>query len=168
MKLFFGKTTHWFVENSDWLIDTKQIIAITLFTGAWLAPLFELFDKYGLESDYGIFAVLGQFVIYIAKYLYPDWFPKKEKIGVVTWILRFIGNNILAFVFGIFCTPLVAEYVGEQNLSIIAISAFVGAFYELVLKRIIKYAYKLSKTNKDESEQANALAGEPEPNKPKE
>jgi len=164
------KIGQWFVDNSDLLIDLKQLIATTVFAATWLAPILKIFTKYGLETDYGIFAVLGQFVIYIARYLYPDWFPKQEKIGVVTWILRFIGNNILAFTFGMFYTPLVAQYVGEQNLSIVAISACVGGFYELVLKRIIKYAYKLSKINKDDSETKNNTFadGEPEPSKPKE
>lgn len=168
MKFLFLKLFKWFASNSDLLIDLKQLIATAVFAIAWLAPILEIFEKYGLESDYGIFAVLGQFVIYIARYLYPDWFPKQEKIGVVTWILRFIGNNILAFVFGIFCTPMVAQYVGEQNLSIVAISACVGGFYELVLKRIIKYAYKLSKSNKDEPKIPETSAdGEPRPGDPR-
>lgn len=169
MKFLFGKIGQWFIDNSDLFIDIKQLIITVSFAAAWLAPILEVFQKYGLQTDYGFFAVLGQFVIYIARYLYPDWFPKQEKIGVVTWILRFIGNNILAFVFGIFCTPMVAQYVGEQNLSIVAISACVGAFYELVLKRIIKYAYKLSKTSKDYSKEIKTFAdGEPDPKKPKE
>lgn len=168
MKFLFVKLFKWFATNSDLLIDLKQLIATAVFAVAWLTPILEIFEKYGLESDYGIFAVLGQFVIYIARYLYPDWFPKQEKIGVVTWILRFIGNNILAFTFGIFCTPLVAQYVGEQNLSIVAISACVGGFYELVLKRIIKYAYKLSKIQKDEPKTPETYQdGEPRPGDPR-
>lgn len=168
MKILFVKLFKWFATNSDLLIDLKQLFATVVFAAAWLTPIIELFNKYGLQTDYGLFAVLGQFVIYIARYLYPDWFPKQEKIGVVTWILRFVGNNILAFTFGIFCTPIVAQYVGEQNLSIVAISACVGGFYELVLKRIIKYAYKLSKTTKDEPKNPETYQdGEPRPGDPR-
>jgi len=144
MKLFFLKVFKTFVDNSDFIIDGKQLVAMTIFATAWLKPILDLFATYGLNSDYGLFAVFGQTLIYIARYLYPKWFPIQEKVGFITWILRFIGNNILAFTFGMFFTPMIANYIGEQTISIIGVSAFIGGFYELGLKRLIKYAYKLS------------------------
>lgn len=144
MKIFFIKTFKWFADNSDLIIDSKQLVALAVFTTAWLKPILDLFASYGLNSDYGLFAIFGQTLIYIARYLYPKWFPIQEKVGIVTWFLRFAGNNILAFAFGMFFTPLLANYIGEQNISIIGVSVFIGGFYELGLKRLIKYAYKLS------------------------
>jgi hypothetical protein len=151
MKIFFFKVAKVFADNSDFLIDGKQLIAMTIFATAWLKPILDLFQEYGLNSDYGLFAVFGQTLIYIARYLYPKFFPTQEKIGVLTWILRFLGNNALAFTFGIFFTPLLANYMGEQNISIIGVSAFIGAFYELGLKRLIKYAYTLSQKETKET-----------------
>ena len=58
---------------------------------------------------------------------------------------------MLAFTFGIFFTPLLSNYMGEQNISIIAVSTFIGAFYELGLKRLIKYAYTLSQKDTKET-----------------
>lgn len=144
MKIFFIKTFKWFADNSDLIIDSKQLVALAVFATAWLKPILDLFASYGLNSDYGLFAIFGQTLIYIARYLYPKWFPVQEKVGIVTWFLRFAGNNILAFAFGMFFTPLLANYIGEQNISIIGVSVFIGGFYELGLKRLIKYAYKLS------------------------
>ena len=151
MKVFLFRVEKVFADNSDFLIDGKQLIAMTIFATAWLKPILDLFQEYGLNSDYGLFAVFGQTLIYIARYLYPKFFPTQEKIGVLTWILRFLGNNVLAFTFGIFFTPLLANYMGEQNISIIGVSAFIGAFYELGLKRLIKYAYTLSQKETKET-----------------
>jgi hypothetical protein len=153
MKVFLFRVAKVFADNSDFLIDGKQLIAMTIFATAWLKPILDLFQEYGLNSDYGLFAVFAQTLIYIARYLYPKFFPTQEKNGLLTWVLRFLGNNILAFSFGIFFTPLLANYMGEQNISIIGVSAFIGAFYELGLKRLIKYAYTLSqKETKDTKE----------------
>jgi hypothetical protein len=151
MKIFLFKVAKVFADNSDFLIDGKQIIAMTIFATAWLKPILDLFAEYGLNADYGLFAVFGQTFIYIARYLYPKFFPTQDNVGVITWVLRFLGNNILAFTFGIFFTPLLSNYMGEQNISIIAVSTFIGAFYELGLKRLIKYAYTLSQKDTKET-----------------
>jgi hypothetical protein len=150
MKLLFAKIGHWIVENFDSIEDIKHAFYLVMFSVISIAPTLELLTSYGLSIEFGIFAIFGQCIIYIARFLYPEWFPKQPEYTKSKWILRFISNVIMAGTFGMFLTPMVANYLGQKDLSIVAVSAGVGAFYELVLKRIIKFAYKLSsKTEKE-------------------
>ena len=150
MKLLFAKIGHWIVENFDSIEDIKHAFYLVVFSVISIAPTLELLTSYGLSIEFGIFAIFGQCIIYIARFLYPEWFPKQPEYTKSKWILRFISNVIMAGTFGMFLTPMVANYLGQKDLSIVAVSAGVGAFYELVLKRIIKFAYKLSsKTEKE-------------------
>ena len=144
MKVFFLKIAQWYFDHYDKINEYKEAFSFVTFLAIWGKPIFDLLKEYGLETDYGFFAVYGQWLIYIVKYIYPKWFPKQEQISPFVWTLRFVGNNVLAWTFGLIFTPLAVSYIAEKTLSILAIAMFVGAFYELGLKRILKYAYKLS------------------------
>lgn len=144
MKILFSKIGHWILDNFDSIEDIKHAFYLVIFSIIGIAPTVDLLESYGLSIEYGIFAIFGQCIIYIARFLYPEWFPKQPEYTKSKWVLRFVSNVIMAGTFGMFLTPMVANYLGQKDLSIVAVSAGVGAFYELVLKRIIKFAYKLS------------------------
>ena len=144
MKILFAKIGHWVLNNFDSLEDIKHAFYLLFFATFSIAPAMEFLNAYGLKVEYCIFAIFGQCIIYIARFLYREWFPKQLEYTKSKWILRFFSNVIMAGTFGMFLTPLVSTYLGQKDLSIVAVSAGVGAFYELVLKRIIKFAYKLS------------------------
>jgi len=150
MKLLFAKIGHWILNNFDSIDDIKHAFYLLVFSAISVLPTLELMSSYGLSAEYGIFAVFGQCIIYIARFLYPEWFPKQPEYTKSKWLLRFVSNVIMAGTFGMFLTPMVANYIGQKDLSIVAVSAGVGAFYELVLKRIIKFAYKLSASKTEE------------------
>jgi len=156
MKSMLSKISHWAMNNFDTLEDVKHAFYLLIFSMFSIVPTLELMNSYGLSIEYGVFAIFGQCIIYIARFLYPEWFPKQPNYTKSKWILRFVSNVIMAGTFGMFLTPLVANYIGQKELSIVAVAAGVGAFYELVLKRIIKFAYKLSSTkNTEENETKN-------------
>ena len=154
MKAMLSKTSLWLLNNFDNLEDLKHAFYLLVFSVFSIVPTLELMNSYGLSIEYGVFAIFGQCIIYIARFLYPEWFPKQPEYTKSKWILRFISNVIMAGTFGMFLTPMVANYLGQKDLSVVAVAAGVGAFYELVLKRIIKFVYKLSASKSNEENES--------------
>jgi len=149
MKVAITKFSHWVFNNFDSLDDLQDFCAMLFFVIFGQIPIFTFLHKYGLNTDYGFFAVGGQCCIYIAKKLYPNWFPKQPEYSIGSWLSRFFGNCVLAWTFGVFATEYFSKYVGEYNLQIATIALGVGAFYEMILKPLVKYAYKFSKPDRE-------------------
>jgi len=177
------KISAWLINNFDTIVEIKHFISVVVFGIIGWIPTISLLSNYGLTAEYGFFSIFGQCLAYVARFLNPKLFPLEPVYSTSTKWLRFAGNVLMSWTFGVFTTPFAMKYVDEKSVSIVAVAILIGAFYELLLKPIVKIAYKLSNfiykkwvklfglenEPEDETKQNQTLdSGEPDPQKPKE
>lgn len=144
MKIILSKIGHWLYANFDDLTEIRHFISIIAFSIIGWIPTANLLNNYGIIADYGFFSIFGQCLSYVARYLNPKLFPKQEEYSSSAKWLRFGSNLLMAWTFGVFMTPIAFKYFEANTVSIVAVAILVGAFYDLILRPLIRAAYEAS------------------------
>ena len=135
----------------DDILDLSKILLFSIL--GVLPTVYNVFyEKFGMNLDYGFEGILGQFLMWL-------WL-KKYKInqGIKPSFTDLIRDFILAFFISMFFTevvkklfPALLENSSENSLyytTLIAIGC--GAFYEKIIKKIVKKADSLEKSDEDD------------------
>ncbi len=144
---WFNKFSKWVIDNFDSFQDARNFIGL-IFCMLPFMYMYTVLQEYGLHPEFGYMAVFGQVCNIIVRFIFPEVFPKQKDYALGSWILRFWGNCMLAWTFGVFLTEFFAIKLGEKSISIVGVAVGVGFLYEWILKGGIKYVARL--TNKGE------------------
>lgn len=140
-----------FSDYWDNLRDAKHALGLITYFILGLIPSFGFLAKYNLPYEHGFFSMVGQVLIYIARYNFPNsfLFDKVIEKPVKTETLRFFGNLILSFTFGLFLTSTCVNYfkVPELSAKVVGISIMIGAFFEWILKPLLKSVFRVSQAS---------------------
>lgn len=142
-----------FSDYWDNLRDAKHALGLITYFILGFIPSLGFLAKYNLPYEHGFFSMGGQILIYVVRYIFPNSFLLDKIIEkpIKTEVLRFFGNLILSFTFGLFLTTIFINYlkIDIYSYKVVGIAAMIGAFYEWILKPLLKSVFRLSKAISD-------------------
>jgi hypothetical protein len=94
-----------------------------------------------------VLSILGQTSMYFAKFRYPHLFGRHDKkVTIGTKILYYLIDCFLASLFGILASEYVVTWIfgGNSEKQTIISVILIGAFYETLLKKLLKKNNEIS------------------------
>lgn len=113
---------------------------LSIFMVFLVIPLMGFLSKYSMNVDYAIWSTVGQTSMYFAKIRFPEFFGKKTPLKPGTMILYYVIDCFLASLIGMFCTETIAIsfFKASDPLYLAIASVCTGAFYETILKKVLR------------------------------
>ena len=153
MKEQFTRLSIFIFKHFDSLDDVWHSIIIILGFTTRLLPINEILTEYGFVVENLYWAMLGQFLMYLGKIRMPDVFGINTNHKIGTLIMFFLIDMIFASLCGLFATPWFVADAHAKTTSVVGMAILSGAFYELILKEVFKFAKKkISKLVSDENQ----------------
>jgi len=148
MKNFIFTIIHLFDDLDDlYNAIIAGIFSIGIF--GFATPLISYLNENAAHySLLAVLSILGQTSMYFAKFRYPHLFGRHDKkITLGTKVLYYLIDCFLASLFGILASEYVVSWIFGSNSEkqIIISVVLTGAFYETLLKKILKKNNEISK-----------------------
>lgn len=146
MKNFFFSMIHLFDDLDDLYHAIIGIFALGIF--GLISPLIAFISENA--AHYALLAalsILGQTSMYFAKFRFPYYFGSHDaKVTLGTKILHYLTDCFLASLFGILASEYVVTWIfgGNSEKQIIISVILIGAFYETLLKKLLKKNKEIS------------------------
>jgi len=162
MKNFLITMGHLFDDLDDLSHAIVGIFAIGIF--GLISPLIAYIgDNAAHYALLAMLAILGQTSMYFAKFRFPHYFGyHNSKITLGTKILYYLIDCFLASLFGILASEYVVTWLfatNNQKETIISV-ILIGAFYETLLKKLLKKNNDIS--SEDDLPKPQSIVGDGE------
>lgn len=151
MKNLLFTLIHFFDDLDDLYNAIIGIFAIGIF--GLISPLIAyISDNAAHYALLAALSILGQTSMYFAKFRFPYYFgshDSKKTLG--TKILHYLIDCFLASLFGILASEYVVSWIFRSNSDkqMIISVILVGAFYETLLKKLLKKNNEISDNDLD-------------------